>query len=109
MKRTQVAALLAGAALGLTGITAAVVLSRKEGRDAARRLIEKGRPVAEQAKVFGEKAARTAVEQYQVVAPKAIETSHTLREQAPHAAEAISAKLPSIGQNGKKEPAEVIA
>ena len=57
MKRTQVAALLAGAALGLTGITAAVVLSRKEGRDAARRLIEKGRPVAEQAKVFGGKAA----------------------------------------------------
>src|SRR5713101_4942338 len=49
MKRTQVAALVAGTALGLAGVTLGVVLSRKEGRAATRKLLGKTSTMAEQA------------------------------------------------------------
>lgn len=110
MRKAQVAALLAGAALGLAGVTLAVVLSRQEGRDAARRLVSQTAPVAEQVRRAGGVAVKTAVEQYQAQAPRAAEALNTLGTtlaQAPQAAEAITAKLPRVGF-GKSEPANVI-
>ena len=108
MKRGQVAALLAGAALGLAGVTLAVIVSRKEGREAAMRFLERSGTVAEQARKAGERVARTAVEQYQATAPKAAEVIGNVIAQAPQAAEAISAKLPRVTLNGRTQPAEVI-
>jgi polyhydroxyalkanoate synthesis regulator phasin len=101
MKRAQVAALVAGAALGLAGVTTAVVVfSRKEnrekaielaktsaklgkqGRKAAGEWVEKGTKVAgewaEQARQIGGDVAKQAVEQYQTQAPKAVETLNNL-------------------------------
>ena len=109
MNKAQVAALLAGAALGVAGVTVGIALSRKEGREAARRLIEKAQPVAGQAREVGERVARTATEQYNALAPKAAEVISTMRAQAPQAAEALSAKLPKFALSAKKEPAEVTA
>jgi hypothetical protein len=109
MKRTQVAALLAGAALGLTGLTVAVALSRKEGRAAARDLLAKTQPVAVQAKRAGGQIVKTASEQYQVLAPKAAEVVQAVREQMPHAVETLSGVLPRLSPNGKQETAETIA
>ncbi len=109
MKRTQVAALLAGAALGLAGVTVAVVLSRKEGRETARKLIAKTQPVAEQAKKAGERVVKTATEQYQVIAPKAAEVVQTVRDQAPRAVETVAGIFPRSSQNGKIETTEVPA
>ncbi|HKT38126.1 MAG TPA: hypothetical protein VJR48_07105 [Ktedonobacterales bacterium] len=107
MKRAQVAALLAGAALGLAGVAVGITLSRKEGREAARRMLEKATPVAEQARQVGSRVAKTASEQYQTLAPKAAGVISTVRAQAPQAAEAISAKLPWVSPNGKTEPAQI--
>lgn len=84
MKRAQVAALVAGAALGLAGV-AVVVLRREENREAALKLAKtsaelsaRGTKVASewagQAYKLGNEVARQAVEQYQAQAPKAIET-----------------------------------
>jgi predicted kinase len=70
MKRAQVAALVAGAALGLAGV-AAYVLRREENREAA---IKLAKTSAEQALKLGNEVARQAVEQYQAQAPRAIET-----------------------------------
>lgn len=109
MKRTQVAALLAGAALGLAGVAVAVVLSRKEGRETARKLLAKTEPVAEQARKAGERVLKTATEQYQVLAPKAAGVVQTVREQAPRAAETVAGILPRRSQNGKTEPEEITA
>src|SRR5579871_3928097 len=109
MKRTQVAALLAGAALGLAGVTAAVVLSRKEGRETARKLIAKTQPVAEQARKAGERVVKSATEQYQVIAPKAAEVVQTVRGQAPRAVETVTGIFPRASQNGKHETTEVLA
>ena len=109
MKRTQLAALFAGAALGLTGVTLAVVLSRQEGRDAARKLLNRAAPVAEQARKAGERVAATAVEQYQAIAPKAVEALNTVRAQAPQLAETVVSKLPMVSANGKHEPVTVDA
>ncbi len=109
MKRGQVAALAFGAALGLTGVTVAVVLSRKEGREAARTLLGKTSTVAEQARKSGERVAKIAVEQYQAQAPRAIEALNSVMTQAPQTAEALSAKLPKFGLNGKHETAETTA
>lgn len=109
MKRGQVAALLAGAALGLAGVTIAVIVSRKEGREATKRLLERSSTVAEQARKAGERVARTALEQYQATAPKAAEAISSVIAQAPQAAEVISAKLPKIALNtGKAQPTEVV-
>ena len=109
MKRVQLAALFAGAALGLAGVTVAVVLSRQEGRDAARKLIDRAAPVAEQARKAGERVATTAVEQYQTIAPKAVEALNTVRAQAPQLAETVVARLPKMSANGKHELASVDA
>ena len=109
MKRGQVIALLAGTALGLTGVTIAVVVSRKESRQAAKRFFERYSTVAEQARKAGERAARVAVEQYHSNAPKAAEAISNVISHAPQAAEAITAKLPRISLNGKTEPAEVVS
>ncbi|MFI5273279.1 MAG: hypothetical protein ACHQ4H_09650 [Ktedonobacterales bacterium] len=100
MKRTQMAALLAGAALGLTGVAVAVTLSRKEGRDAAKRLLDRTAPVAAQARTVGGRVARSAAGQYQTLAPKAAGALSTVRSQAPVAVGAVSSRLPWIGQNG---------
>jgi hypothetical protein len=101
MKRAQVAALVAGAALGLAGVTAAVVVfSREESRAKAIELaktsaklgkqggktagewITQGTKVAgdwaDQARQFGGGVAKQAVEQYQAQAPKAVETLNNL-------------------------------
>jgi hypothetical protein len=117
MKRAQVAALVAGAALGLAGVAAAaVVLARKENRETAMKLARtsaelstRGTKVAsewavqgskvagelaEQARKLGEVVARQAVEQYQA--------------QAPHALETLSGVLPLLHAD-KKEPATVDA
>lgn len=109
MKRAQLAALFAGAALGLAGVTAAVVLSRQEGREAARKLLDRAAPVAEQARKAGERVASTAMEQYQTIAPKAVEALNTVRAQAPQLAEAVVAKLPKVAANGTIESVTVDA
>lgn len=109
MKRAQLAALFAGAALGLAGVTVAVVLSRQEGRDAARKLLNRVAPVAEQARKAGERVANTAVGQYQTIAPKAVEALNTVRAQAPQLAESVVSKLPKVAANGKHEPVTVDA
>lgn len=109
MKRGQVAALLAGAALGLAGVTVVVVISREEGRRAAQRFLERSGTVASQARNAGGRVARTAVAQYQANAPKAAEVLGNVMAQAPQAASAISAKLPRVSLNGKAQPAEVIS
>jgi hypothetical protein len=115
MKRAQVAALVAGAALGLAAVTA-VVLSRQESREAALRLAKTsadlgaqgtkvaGELAAQGGKVAGEWAvqarrlsgevARQAVEQYQAQAPRAIET--------------LSGVLPRLGA-ARTEPATMQA
>jgi hypothetical protein len=111
MKRAQVAALVAGAALGLASVTAVVLLSRKENREAALKLAKtsaalgaKGSKIASewagqgskvagelavQARKVGGEVARQATEQYQAQAPRAVET--------------LSSVLPLLGV-GKKEP-----
>ena len=104
MKRTQVAALLVGAALGLTGVAVAVMLSREEGRAAAGRLFEKSKPVAEQAKSLGERAAKNAVARYQTLAPKATEAWSSARDNV----NTISSRLPRLAQNGKSEEVDVL-
>lgn len=112
MKKTQVAALLVGAALGLAGVTLTVVLSRKEGREAASRLMGQTGIAAEQARRVGGVAVKTAVEQYQAQAPKAAEALSALGvtlAQAPQMANAMAAKFPRVPLNGKREPVEVNA
>lgn len=106
MKRGQVAALVAGATLGLAGVSLAIVVSRAEGREAARRLMDRTAPVADQVRKAGERAAKVAVEQYQANAPKAVEAFNSVLAQAPQAAETLRARLP-IG--AKAEPVGVRA
>jgi hypothetical protein len=109
MKRTQVAALLAGAALGLAGVAVAVVLSREEGREAASRLLEKSKPVAEQARSISQRAAKSAVTRYQTLAPKATEAWSAAREKAPQAVTTISSRLPKFVQNGNGQVVDVLS
>lgn len=98
MKRIQVAALLAGVALGVAGVAVAVVLSREEGRQAARRMLDKTAPVAAQARdqawQIGGRVAQTAAAQYQTLAPKAADVISSAREQAPTLVGAVSSRLP---------------
>ena len=109
MKRTQVAALVAGTALGLAGVTLGVVLSRKEGRAATRKLLGKTSTMAEQARRASEIVAKSAFEQYQAQAPRAVEALNTVLAQAPQAAEALSGKLPKLMLNHKHATADVTA
>ncbi|MGO8947626.1 MAG: hypothetical protein ACLQUY_08180 [Ktedonobacterales bacterium] len=108
MKRSQVAALLAGATLGLAGAAIAIALSRKEGRAAAQRIIERSKPVAEQAKTLSGRAAKSAVAGYQTLAPKATEAWSSAREKAPQAVTTIGSRLPKFVQNGKSEELDVL-
>src|SRR5262249_57592182 len=100
-----------GAGVGRAGVAVAVVLSRKEGRTAARRLIARTEPMTERARKAGERVVKTATEQYPGIASKAAEKAagmvQTVREQAPHAVETLSGVLPKFGPNGKKESAQV--
>lgn len=105
MKRAQAVALVAGTVLGLASVTAGVVLTRKEGREAARRLMGTSSTVAEQARKTGGTVARTAVARYQAQAPRAIEALSAALTQAPQAVEALSAKLPKGLRTGKPESA----
>lgn len=110
MTRGQVAALIAGATLGLAGVTLAIVVSRQEGRDAAKRLLDRTGTVADQARKAGERAAKVAVEQYQANAPKAVEAINNVLAQAPQAAETLSARLQKLPlPTRSSEPAEVQA
>lgn len=109
MKKTQAAALIAGAAFGLTAATVGVVLSRREGREAARRLLDKSAPVGRQVRDLSGRVAKTAVAQYQAQAPRAKSALNGVLAQAPQAAEALSAKLPKLGVGAKPEPATVTA
>ncbi len=108
MNRTQIAALVAGATLGAAGVAIAVVLSRKEGREAAERILEKSKPVAEQAKTMSERAAKSAIAGYQTLAPKATEVWSTAREKAPQAVTTFSSRLPRFAQNGKHDAMDVL-
>lgn len=98
MKRTQVAMLLAGVALGMAGVAAAIVLSREEGRQAAKRVLDKTAPVAAQARdqalQIGGRVAQTAAAQYQTLAPKAADVISSARGQAPTLVGAVSSRLP---------------
>lgn len=108
MNRGQWMAVAGGTALGLVGVAAGIVLSRREGRDAARRWLTKyGMPLAGSAWQFG----ATAVAQYQAQMPKAVAALNTyvpqardalgnLVAQAPQAASAVVGALPVV--NGAK-------
>ncbi len=108
MNRGQWMAVAGGAAVGLVGMAAGVALSRREGREAARRwLTLYGMPLAGSAKQF----AASAVEQYQAQMPKAVEALNTyapqardalgnLVAQAPQVASAVFGALPAV--NGAK-------
>lgn len=109
MKRGQVAALITGATLGLAGVTLAIVLSRQEGREAAKRLLDRTGTVADQARKAGGRAAKVAVEQYQANAPKAVEAFNSVLAQAPQAAETITARLQKLPLVARSEPAEAHA
>ncbi len=112
MTRGQWIALASGVSLGLAGVAAGVILSRREGREAANRLMTQyGAPLAAQAKQLGSQVASVAVEQYQAQMPKAIEAWNTyapqareaistLVAQAPQAATALAGALP-IGNKGE--------
>lgn len=110
MKKTQAAALIAGAAFGLTAVTAGIVLSRPEGRQAAKKLLDKSAPAAKQVRDLSGRVAKSAVAQYQSQAPKAKSAISGVLAQAPQAAEALSAKLPKVGLGAKQqEPVTVDA
>jgi hypothetical protein len=116
MKRGRVIAVVAGAALGLAGVAAAVALTRKEYRETAAKVARvsadvgaRGSKIASelaaqggkvagewavQARKIGEEVARQAAEQYQAQAPRAIET--------------LSGVLPLLSAN-KEKPATVEA
>src|SRR5258708_20028320 len=96
MKRTQVAALVAGTALGLAGVTLGVVLSRKEGREATRKLLGKTSTMAEQARRTGELVAKTAFEQYQAQAPGAVEALNTVLARPPQPPQPLTAQFPNL-------------
>jgi hypothetical protein len=114
MKRKQVAALIAGAALGMGCVALGVVLARKEGREAARRFIDqygsdfgtKGSQVAaniaNSARQVGEQVAKSATEQYKAQLPKAKEAFNSAIAQAPQAVGTLTGALARNGQNGRR-------
>jgi hypothetical protein len=112
MKRGQVAALMAGTAVGLGCVALGFMLARKEGRDAARRFVgqygeigQKGThaaaSIANSARQVGEQVAKTAAEQYKTQLPKAKEVWSNVVAQAPQAAGALAGVLSRGTQNGK--------
>jgi hypothetical protein len=111
MKRGQVVALIAGATVGIAGVTLGVILARKEGRDAARRFLDESQlgqksvqaaqQFATSARKMSEQVARTAAEQYQTQMPKAREALNNVIQQAPQAAGALAAVMPRRALNGK--------
>ncbi len=116
MKRAQVAALVAGAALGLVGVTAAVALSRKENRATALKLARtsaelgaRGSKIASAWAVQGSKvAAELAVQARKIGGEVARQATEQYQAQAPRAVETLSSVLPLLGAS-KKEPAAVEA
>lgn len=103
MTRGQWIALGGGATLGLIGVAAGVVLARREGREAASRLMAQyGAPLAEQAKQLGSQVASAAVEQYQAQKPRAVEAWNTYVPQAREAATALVGALP-LGNKGEPQ------
>jgi hypothetical protein len=117
MKRGQVAALVAGAAVGLGCVALGFMLARKEGRDAARRFVDQygelgqksshaAASIANSARQVGERAAKTAAEQYKAQLPKAKEVWSNVVTQAPQAAGALASALSRGTQNGKAGQSE---
>jgi hypothetical protein len=107
MRRGQLVALIAGAALGVAAVTIGIVLAREDGREAARRFLnenqigQKGQQaaqaVASTARKVGNQVAQTAQEQY----PRAKSAVSSAISQAPQAVGAISSALPKGLFNGK--------
>jgi len=114
MKRTQVAALVAGTAVGLGCVALGIALSRKEGRDAARRLVDQygdlgqkssraAATIANSARQVGGQVAKTATEQYKAQMPRAKEAWGNVRAQAPQTVGALAGALSRGTQNGTSE------
>lgn len=108
MKRGQLVALIAGAALGVAAVTIGIVLAREDGREAARRFLNENQigqksqqaaqAVASTARKVGNQVAQTAQEQY----PRAKSAVSNAISQAP---QAVSAALPKGLFNGKSATA----
>lgn len=124
MKRAQVAALVAGAALGLAAVAAAtVVLSRKENREAALRMAQRSAELGAQGT---KRASEWATAQSKVASDWAAQggkiagdwadqarklgtdLAKQYQEQAPKAVESLANALPRLGA-GKKDSATVQA
>lgn len=124
MKRAQVAALVAGAALGLAAVTtAAVVLSRRENREAALRMAQRSAELGAQST---KRASEWAAAQTKVASDWAAQSgklandwadqarklgtdlAKQYQEQAPKAVETLTNALPRLGA-GKKDAATVKA
>jgi hypothetical protein len=115
MKSKQVAALLAGTALGMSAVALGVFLARKEGREAARRFAEQyggdlgqksslmANNIANQAKQLGGQVAKNAADQYKAQLPKAKEAFNSALSQAPQMAGALAGAFSRGSQNGKHE------
>ncbi|HET8905576.1 MAG TPA: hypothetical protein VFN11_01290 [Ktedonobacterales bacterium] len=107
MKKGQLVALIAGATLGIAGVTIGVILAREEGREAARRFLNENQigqksqqaaqVVADTARRVGSQVAQTAQEQY----PRAKDVVTNAISQAPQAVGAISSALPKNFFNGR--------
>jgi hypothetical protein len=112
MKKGQLVALIAGATLGIAGVTIGVILAREEGREAARRFLNENQigqrsqqaaqAVASTARKVGSQVAQTAQEQY----PRAKGVVSNAISQAPQAVGAISSALPKNFFNGKSTTTE---
>ena len=110
MRRGQLVALIAGAALGVAAVTIGIVLAREDGREAARRFLnenqigQKGQQaaqaVASTARKVGNQVAQTAQEQY----PRAKSAVSNAISQAPRPS-ARSSALPKGLFNGKSATA----
>jgi ABC-type transporter Mla subunit MlaD len=120
MKRKQVVALVAGAALGMSAVALGVLLARKEGRDAARRFAEQygdlgqrgsqvANSIANQAKQLGGQVAKNAADQYKAQLPKAKEALNSAIAQAPQMAGVLAGAFARGSQNGKHELPESTA
>jgi hypothetical protein len=107
MNKAQIAGIAAGVTVGLLGVAVGVALARKEGREAARKWLAQTSEMAQRgqnkALELGERARRTAIEQYQSQAPKVQERLSSLVSVAPQAADAINTALNRGGLNGKVE------
>ncbi len=107
MNKAQIIGIATGVTVGLLGVAVGVALARKEGREAARKWIAQTSELAQRgqsrALELGERARRTAIEQYQAQAPKVQERLSGLVSVAPQAADALNAALNRGGMNGTVE------